>query len=151
MSQQSQLTFLIVLESPPAGIEFGLQKGHGSSYETIQKQRADHADIRFEFTATLTTSGDGKPDFKGPFVQGPTGGRFVYIDIGSYTGQSNSPWSGRLKVPLYGISLAMINDAQRDQQLIIATSVPGKGKDGRPNCATVKPFPGWKLIKSRVN
>jgi hypothetical protein len=23
--------------------------------------------------------------------------------------------------------------------------VPGKGKDGGPNCGTVKPFDGWKV------
>ena len=33
--------------------------------------------------------------------------------------------------------------------LIMETSVPGTGKDGGPNCATVKPFNGWKIIKRK--
>jgi len=29
------------------------------------------------------------------------------------------------------------------------TSIPGTGKDGGPNCATVKPFNGWKIIEKK--
>lgn len=36
---ERELTLRIVLEKPLAGVDFGLQKGRGSEYETIQKQR----------------------------------------------------------------------------------------------------------------
>lgn len=142
MNLQSELTFLIVLETPPSGVDFALQKGHGSTYETIQKQRSTGADLRFEFNATLRTAKDGTPDFAGPFVQGPPNGRFVYIDIGTCAGQLDSKWSRRLKIPLAGISLPATKGAGADRITMI-TSVPGTGKDGGPNCATVKPFAGW--------
>jgi hypothetical protein len=32
-------------------------------------------------------------------------------------------------------------------QLLFEAIVPGTGKDGGPNCATVKPFAGWRLKK----
>jgi uncharacterized protein DUF5990 len=32
-----------------------------------------------------------------------------------------------------------------DSSLVLQTKVPGTGKDGGPNCATVKPFSGWHL------
>ena len=35
-----ELTLRIVLENPPTGVDFGLQKGRGSDYETIQSQRS---------------------------------------------------------------------------------------------------------------
>lgn len=35
----------IVLEQPPAGIDFGLQKGKGSSFEVVQKQRSKGGDL----------------------------------------------------------------------------------------------------------
>lgn len=48
---ERELTFRIVLEKPPAGVDFALQKGKGNSYETIQRQRSGAQDLRFEFTA----------------------------------------------------------------------------------------------------
>ena len=35
-----ELTLKIVLENPPSGVDFGLQKGSGNKYETIQIQRS---------------------------------------------------------------------------------------------------------------
>nr|WP_206108274.1 DUF5990 family protein [Paludisphaera soli] len=35
-----ELRLRIVLESPPAGVDFGLQLGKGSDYETIETQRS---------------------------------------------------------------------------------------------------------------
>jgi hypothetical protein len=72
--------FRIVLETPPAGVDYGLQKGRGSIYETVQTQRSDGRDLRFEFSAEPRAA--AASDFRGPFIQGPAGGRFVYIDIG---------------------------------------------------------------------
>src|SRR5689334_11406568 len=99
-----QVKFSIVLLQPPEGVDFGLQKGSGSNYETVQKQRSASGELHFEFTATIRRNKDSAdPDFKGPFVQGPLQGRFVYIDIGTLAGQTDSVWSRRLKIPLKGI------------------------------------------------
>ena len=93
-----QIPLVIVLQQPPAGVDFGLQKGSGNSYETVQKQRSVSGDLYFEFTVTLKRNKDSvDTDFKGPFVQGPLKGRFVYIDIGTLAGQTDSAWSRRLK------------------------------------------------------
>jgi hypothetical protein len=79
-------------------------------------------------------------------VQGPAGERFVYLDIGTYAGQKDSCWSRRLKVPLSGITWDII-DRMEKSRAVLETRVPGTGKDGGPNCATVKPFDGWKLVR----
>lgn len=135
---ERQLSLRIIVENPPTGVDFGLQSGRGADYETVQKQRSKK-ELRFEFSVSVKTGTDAQPDFRGPFVQGPSGERFVYLDIGTYAGQADSIWSRRLKIPLQGITLAMI-----DSQTVLETRVPGTGKDGGPNCATVKPFLGWK-------
>ena len=146
---ESELTFRIVLEMPPAGVDFALQKGKGSNYEIVQKQRSGNGDLRFEFTARAVTGSRGEgPNLLGPFVQGPVGERFVYVGIGQYAGQMGTEWSRRLKVPLSGITEEMIDRALRDSNAVLETQVPGTGKDGGPNCATVKPFAGWKLVKA---
>jgi hypothetical protein len=145
MTMNAHLRFRIVLEKPPAGVDFGVQKGRGSAYETIQTQRSVGSDLRFEFTieARGTTKGS-QPDFRGPFVQGRAGERFVYIDIGQFAGQAGTPWSRRMKIPLSGITSAMVQHASADARTVFEARVAGTGRDGSPACATVKPFDGWK-------
>lgn len=143
---EKQLTFRIVLKKPPSGVDFALQKGKGSNYEIIQKQRSGTRDLYFEFTARAVPGAEGAdPNLLGPFVQGPSGARFVYIGIGAFVGQV-SGWSRRLKIPLSGITAEMLHRIEKDPGLILETHVPGAGKDGTPNCATVKPFAGWRLV-----
>jgi hypothetical protein len=146
MSMEQELPLKIVLEKPPADVDFGLQKGRGSNYETIQKQRFKGKDLSFEFTVRVKASrNDSTPNFLGPLVQGPAGERFIYIDIGTYAGQTETCWSRRLKIPLRGITWEMIDRVLADAESLLETRVPGTGKDGGPSCATVKPFPGWKM------
>lgn len=146
---ERELTLRIVLEKPPADVDFGLQKGRGSDYETIQKQRSRAKDLYFEFTAGVKAGGkDAMPTLLGPFVQGPPVQRFVYIDIGACAGQTDSCWSRRLKIPLSGITWEMVDRVLADPKSVLETRVPGTGKDGGPTCATVKPFEGWKLGRS---
>jgi hypothetical protein len=136
-----ELSLRIVLERPPKGVDFGLQKGRGSAYETVQKKRSEGLDLAFEFTVGVKAGGAGAtPVFTGPLVQGPPGQRFVYVDIGTYAGQADSCWSRRLKVPLSGISAATI-----DAPGVLEARIPGTARDGGPSCATVQPLDGWKL------
>jgi Family of unknown function (DUF5990) len=85
------------------------------------------------------------PKFSGPFVQGPAGAKFIYIDIGTCAGQTDTIWTRRLKVPLTGITWELIDQLMANPSLVLETKVPGTGKDGGPNCASVKPFEGWHI------
>jgi hypothetical protein len=145
---ESEITLQIILIKPTPKVVFGLQNGSGNNYETVQKQIAVSGDLSFTFTIKVKgdRSKDKLPKFSGSFVQGPTDGKFVYIDIGTYAGQSDTIWSRRLKVPLTGITWEDIDSLSGNSML--QASVPGTGKDGGPNCATVKPFAGWHLKHS---
>src|SRR5580700_11618754 len=48
-----ELTLRIIIEQPPQGVDFGLQKGSGSVYETVQKQRSQGKDLVFEFQPSI--------------------------------------------------------------------------------------------------
>lgn len=146
-----ELTLKIVLENPPGGIDFGLQKGSGNKYETIQIQRSSDKNIAFEFAITVKLNNDGIPNFLGVFVQGPPTMRFIYIDIGTCAGQKDTGWSRRLKIPLIGISLSTIEELSTNRNRILEARVPGTGKDNGPNCATVKPFNGWHISNREAN
>ncbi len=143
-----ELSIRIILESPPAGVDFGIQKGSGNKYETILKQKSGKGDLCFDFKISIKESKTSLYNFTGPYVQGPPKERFIYIDIGTAAGQINSVWTRRLKIPLKDISFETIDQMLVDSSLVLETKVPGTGKDGGPNCATVKPFSGWHLSHS---
>jgi len=138
-----ELKLRIIVEGPPPGVDYALQKGRGSAFETDQRQRSQGEDLAFEFTPAVRDGvSDAMAALAGPFVQGPRGQRFIYLDIGACAGQADSRWSRRLKVPLAGITMPMILAGG-----IIEARVPGTARDGGPSCATVKNFGGWKPAK----
>lgn len=145
-----QLPLRIILEKPPAGIYFALQSGSGSKFESVQKQVSTADDLVFELSVRLKRGEDGLPDFAGPFVQGNKEGRFIYIGIGKFAGNADSDWSRRLKIPLKNIETGAIEKVIADYFLVLETKVPGTGRDGGPNCATVKPFAGWHVADAKV-
>ena len=145
---ETDVRLRIVLVAPPAGVDFGLQDGKGSDYQTIQKQRSKGADLSFEFTVTAKDNlVDGLPTFLGPLTQGPATARFIYIDIGKLAGQPDSCWERRIKVPLGGVTWEMIVKASADPKLILEARLPGTGNDGGPSCATIHPTEGWKCCR----
>jgi Family of unknown function (DUF5990) len=143
-----ELPIRIILESPPTGVDFRIQKGSGNQYETIQKQRSNNNNLCFEFKISIKESKTSLHNFSGPYVQEPSDERFIYIDIGTAAGQLNSVWTRRLKIPLRDISTETIKQILADSSLFLETKVPRTGKDGGPNCATVKPFSGWHLSRN---
>lgn len=142
---KQELALRIQLENPPADVDFSLQKGSGTNYTILQKQRSGTQALVFECTVAVKLGADNQPDFAGVVVQGTPANRFIYINIGKSAGQFDSAWSRRLKIPLKGITTEMIEQTANDSSLVLETKVPGTGKDGGPTCGTVKPFNGWYL------
>lgn len=138
-----EISLKIVLQNPVEGTIYGLQKGKGPDYETVQAQLGDGRDLTFEFTVHLKDADGSLPTITGPFVQGPAGNRFVYIGIGSYAGQPGTALSGRMKVPL---PEATFQHTRSDEGgSLWSCTVPGRNSDGKPVFATVKPFGGWSV------
>jgi hypothetical protein len=52
-----------------------------------------------------------------------------------------------MKVPLEGITWALIRKAISKPGSRLSARIPGTGKDGGPNCATVQLLGGWQIIK----
>jgi uncharacterized protein DUF5990 len=137
----SEVPIRLVLVDPPPEVDFGIQRGRGAQYEPVFVQQRKHGDVSFDLSLTVAENrNDGLPKFQGPFVQGPPGKRFVYIDVGIYAGQKDTQWARRMIVPLSGITWALIKKA--------LARIPGTGKDGGPNCATVKLLGAWQVIKA---
>jgi uncharacterized protein DUF5990 len=147
---ESDLPIRLVLVSPPRGVDFGIQRGAGSRYETLFVQQAKSGDVIFDFSLIVADNReDGLPNFKGPFAQGPPANRFIYVDVGTYAGQKNTQWSRRMKIPLRGITWTLIKRVINKSGHKLLARVPGTGKDGGPSCATVKLIGDWQVIKDR--
>jgi hypothetical protein len=139
----------LVLVDPPSGVDFGIQSGRGAQYETLFVQQRKGGDVSFDFSLTVSDERqDGSPNFLGPFAQGPPSDRFVYIDVGTYAGQKDTQWSRRMKVKLDGISWDLVRKAIGKKGLRLLARIPGKGRDGGPNCATVKLIGEWRVIEN---
>jgi hypothetical protein len=143
---KSELPLRLVLIDPPAHIDYAIQRGRGSKYEPMFVQQRQQGDVSFDFSISVLSGKNGAPNFSGEFVQGTPARRFIYIDVGTYAGQKNTPWSRRMIVLLNGITSEQINKALRAGHRLCAR-IQGTGKDGGPSCATVPVIGGWNVIK----
>jgi Family of unknown function (DUF5990) len=144
----AEVPIRLVLVEPPAGVDFGVQRGRGSQYETQFVQQRRQRDVSFDFSLPVSDNRkDSRPNFLGDFAQGPPAGRFIYIDVGTCAGQMNTPWSRRMKVPLQGITWDLIRKTFGKPWYRLASRIPGTGKDGGPSCATVRLLGDWEIVK----
>lgn len=136
----------IVVEAPPRGVTFALQRGRSELDRVVD---SDGRDLEFDFTF-LTQPGDhGSPRFSGEFVQGPSGGKFVYVNSGTLAGQFGSCWTRRAKVGLQTLTWAALEGVASEPGSFLQAHIAGTGRDGGPACATVPLLgKGWVVARS---
>jgi Family of unknown function (DUF5990) len=130
------LPLRITLIKPLPGVPLRLQKGK----DDLVPPASDSAEkVSFDFTVNIANNRtDGPPKLRGPFVQGPPSGRFIYINSGTYAGHADSCWSRRAKIPLSGITWELIEEALSKSGAILEARIAGTSGDGGPVCATVR-------------
>lgn len=142
------LPIRLVIVEPPPGVDFGIQHGSGAHYETRFVQQAKQGDVIFDFSLSIADNRkDGLPNFKGPFAQGPPASRFIYVDVGTYAGQKDTPWARRIKVSLQGITWELIRRVTSKPGNSLMGRIPGTGKDSGPSCAMVQLLGHWQVIR----
>jgi len=138
------LTLRITLIKPPPGVPFCLQQGKA---DLVPPSSYSVENTFFDFTVNIANDRTGgPPNFRGKFAQGPPGGRFVYINSGTYAGHSDSCWSRRAKVPLSGITWELVEEALSKSGAVLEARIAGTAGDGGPVCATVRLLEGgWRV------
>jgi len=138
------LTLRITLIKPPPGAPFCLQQG---KTDLVPPSSYSGENTSFDFTVNIANDRtDGPPNFRGKFAQGPPGGRFVYINSGTYAGHADSCWSRRAKVPLSGITWELVEEALSKSGAVLEARIAGTAGDGGPVCATVRLLEGgWRV------
>ena len=137
-----ELSLRVVVDAPLPGVAMAMQHGDARKAHLVRPVETRVDALVFDFMITVHgATKEGQPRLLGPFVQGPPEGRFVYINSGTSAGQFGSPWTRRLKVPLSGLTWAMLEEV-RDKEPLTA-HVAGVARDGGPACASVKLVSGW--------
>lgn len=135
-----QFPMRVIVENPPSGVTIAMQRGKAGDLlePTISK-----GNLIFEFTVCAANE-SGAPNFLGPFVQGPKGGRFLYVNSGTLAGQPDSPWTRRAKLHLSGIDWKLVQKVASTRGTVLEGRIAGTGRDGGPTCATTPIIGGWQ-------
>jgi hypothetical protein len=142
---ETYLPLRVTLVNPPAGVLFAVQRGKA---ELETPSMSDGTELSFDFNVRIGDRDDELPNFLGPFVQGPRGGRFVYVNSGTLAGQWGSCWTRRAKVGLKEIGWDLIDQILAQSSLSLEAKIAGRARDGGPACATVPLLgDGWTIYK----
>ena len=127
----------LTVADPVPGVRYSLQK------DDAPFEPAVATDAPLSFDVPIRLAADNR--LLGPFVrrEGPTR-RFVYIRIGQSAGDCASPWSRRAKIDIHDLPPVLLEQARAGR--ILELVLPGRGKDGSPACATVRPITPWRAV-----
>ena len=131
------ITLRLTVADPVPGVRYSLQKDD-APFEPVTA--SNHP---LSFDVPIRLSDDGR--VLGPFVrrEGPAR-RFVYIRIGTSAGDHAGAWSRRAKIDIHDIPPALLDQARAGRTLEVV--LPGRGKDGSPACASVRPITSWRAL-----
>ena len=156
----------------PAGhfnIHVGVQR-RGKPGELLGVVPGDSPGVTWTLDATVTPSADGDLDLKGPYIQGPPGGRFIYLNWGMVGEGANFADTGkgidpgrcessaldaprtftmfrRAKLRLDAVAPEVLRSAQAQGTLVARVTLTDSG--GGPICASVRPpFIEWSAASA---
>lgn len=134
----------IAVISPPPDIMWALQLGQS---ELVKPGSVTKSRICFDFRVDVVPDASA-PGFRlaGPAVQGRRGARFVYLCIGAYAGQVDTPIGRRAKISIEGINRKLIAAARAKRSGTLEVEFAGTDSKAGPACATVPLLgKGWHV------
>jgi len=141
------LRLRVVIERPPLHVQWALQLGKA---EHTEPSAVESESVTFELTVRAISTAAGTFDFRGDYVYGPRGARFVYLCSGSHAGDLTSCWNRRAKVSLMTLTVDHITAVAAAPDLIFEGRILGTARDGGPACASIPLLSdGWQLIARR--
>lgn len=142
-AERVDLPIRIIVDDPIAGLAVALQCGQSAKAVLVPPASRSAQAVTFDLEVTLAGAlADGRPRLLGPNVQGPPDARFVYLCVGRYAGQADSPFAGRVKIPLGELTWDKIDGVAPGERL--TARISGRSPKGGPLLASVRLLaPGW--------
>jgi hypothetical protein len=151
MTSRTTITVRIIGHNLP-GLRFGdYDQVHVGVQREAREQvldpvPGDASAAVFTFPIDLVTD-NGQADFRGPFVQGKRGERFIYLSWGELLPDGQFRMFRRAKLLLAPVTQLGIAE-QREPDTIIEATVNLTGKRGGPVCALLRPPDiSWQLVR----
>ena len=116
------------------GIEVGVQRKNKPG-ELMGQVSADAESVTWELEATPAFS--DRDDFRGPYISGPPGGRFIYLSWGVVEEPGSFEMFRRAKIMFDGIPAEVMAKAQTSGVLVGRLGLTDP--KGNPTCAAVRP------------
>jgi hypothetical protein len=116
------------------GIEVGVQRKNKPG-ELMGRVSADVESVVWELEATPVPS--DRADFRGPYVSGPPGGRFIYLAWGVVAEPGSFEMFRRAKIMFDGIPADVMTAARASGTLVGRLGLTDP--KGNPTCAAVRP------------
>jgi hypothetical protein len=133
----TEIRVRLTIDDPVPGVRYSLQKDD-MPFEPVT---AGEGPISFDVPISLHD--DGR--MTGPFVRREgKARRFVYIRIGISAGDHATTLNRRAKIDVHDITPALLDQARGGA--VLEVGLPGRGKDGTPACATVRPIRAWRPV-----
>lgn len=92
----------------------------------------------FDLTVDVVEAADGARDFRGPFVHGKRGHRFLYLSWGDVDAEGTFSMFRRAKLHLADVDPVVL-DAVLGQDATLEATLDLTDECGGPRCATVRP------------
>jgi len=112
-------------------VHVGIQRGDA----VLSLVPGDAASARFSFDVVLRELEDGSLDFRGPYIHGTPGDRFLYLSWGDVDGDGAFARFGRAKLMLGAIPAGVLRPSTTRIEAYLGLS----DDKGRPVCAAVRP------------
>jgi Family of unknown function (DUF5990) len=116
------------------GIEVGVQRKNKPG-QLMGQVSADAESVTWELEATPVSS--DLADFRGPYISGPPGGRFIYLSWGVVEEPGSFAMFRRAKIMFDGIPAKVLAAAQTSAVLVGRLGLTDP--KGNPTCASVRP------------
>jgi hypothetical protein len=104
----------------------------------------DSPQARWRIDVETNRTADGSVDFRGRFVHGKRGDRFLYLNWGPVDDDGSFSLFRRAKLSLSDVDPALVERAIGDNRGLVCT-VNLTDENGHPRCARVRPPDiGWR-------
>jgi hypothetical protein len=118
------------------GIHVGLQR-RAKPAELLSLTPADAPAATWTLDAIVTPGPDGPADLKGPYIQGPPGGRFIYLNWGTVDDSGEFALFRRAKLWLQAVPPEVLASAA--ERGVLVGRLPLTDARGNPLCASIRP------------